>query len=51
MQSYLIVLHFIAICSQGCHNGGTCMDVDTCKCSSGWKGHDCKTRNNLYSNI
>ena len=38
---------FIAICSQGCHNGGTCRGPDICSCSSGWTGSNCTTRNYL----
>ena len=35
---------FTAICSQGCHNGGTCILPDICRCSSGWTGSNCTTR-------
>ena len=33
----------IAICSQWCDNGGTCISPGKCSCSSGWSGNDCRT--------
>ena len=31
----------IAICRQGCANGGTCSAPDVCTCSTGWTGQYC----------
>ena len=28
-------------CYSGCHNGGTCISPNKCKCASGWTGYTC----------
>ena len=28
-------------CYSGCHNGGTCISPNKCKCTSGWTGYTC----------
>ena len=33
----------LAICSQVCHNGGSCTSPGNCTCKLGWKGYDCQT--------
>ncbi|XP_072287761.1 epidermal growth factor-like protein 7 isoform X2 [Pyxicephalus adspersus] len=30
-------------CSSPCHNRGTCIGYNKCKCSAGWRGHLCVT--------
>ena len=43
MRTNLITICYpVAICSQGCHNGGTCVSPDICSCVTGWEGNDCK---------
>ena len=32
---------YIAVCPDGCFNGGVCTAPGTCTCSSGWTGNDC----------
>ena len=38
---------FIAICTGGCLNGGTCVLAEKCDCSKGWSGHNCELGNSL----
>jgi len=33
----------VAVCSQGCYNGGTCVSPGRCSCATGWTGYNCKT--------
>ena len=39
MSAYTV----LAICSQGCYNGGTCFAPGRCACTSGWTGTDCRS--------
>ena len=36
------LLPIIAVCS-ACHNGGTCVAPNTCRCAGGWTGRTCNT--------
>ena len=36
---------FIAICTGGCLNGGTCVLAEKCDCSKGWSGQNCELGN------
>ena len=33
---------FLALCSLGCENGGTCIAPDTCDCVAGYSGDRCE---------
>ena len=33
---------FLALCSPGCENGGTCTAPDTCDCVTGYSGDRCQ---------
>ena len=48
IHSYLLIILscVIAICTDGCHNGGTCVSPETCRCKSGWRGSKCRTGEN-----
>jgi len=37
------LFYFIAQCTNGCQNGGTCILPDTCTCAPGWTGTSCET--------
>ena len=34
----------LAICLNGCYNGGVCRFPGLCTCSDGWSGNNCTTR-------
>ena len=34
---------YVAQCTGGCQNGGTCTSPDVCTCAPGWAGSDCRT--------
>ena len=38
----------VALCTQGCYNGGTCTSPEMCSCSAGWTGNDCRTGNSVF---
>ena len=40
---YVVLFCCLAICSQVCHNGGSCTSPGNCTCKLGWKGYDCQT--------
>ena len=46
MQTFVIV----AVCS-ACHNGGTCISPQTCRCAAGWTGSTCNTGNKHLASI
>ena len=34
---------YIANCTNGCHNGGTCILPEVCTCTPGWTGINCES--------
>ena len=40
---------YLANCSPGCSNGGTCTRPNVCTCPYGWTGSTCKRR--MYENV
>ena len=47
----MYIFIFIAYCSQGCYNGGTCTSPGICTCADGWKGADCREGNCICRNF
>ena len=45
------VLCIVAVCTQGCYNGGTCTSPGRCSCATGWTGSNCRTGTHLYTCI
>ena len=41
----LLHVLFIAVCSGGCANGGTCIAPEVCACELGWTGPTCEEGN------
>ncbi len=44
---FLFTLPISAVCSPPCSNGGQCVFPDECRCTSGWQGDTCTTRNRI----
>ena len=38
-----VVTFYLAECSGGCQNGGTCSLPEVCTCAPGWTGMNCET--------
>ena len=42
-RSYcLCYVSSLAVCDSRCHNGGTCIAPNQCKCTAGYVGDTCK---------
>ena len=39
----ILIYYVVAVCPQGCYNGGSCVSPGRCSCAPGWSGDDCKT--------
>ena len=40
-----------AMCTDGCHNGGTCVDPEMCECPSNWEGQNCEVGESLFAQM
>ena len=45
-------MQYTAVCANPCQNGGTCVDINTCSCPTGYAGPSCENRkyNNYIDN-
>ena len=49
LLNIVLLLCCPAICTDGCDNGGTCVDPEMCECPSNWQGQKCDDGESLFA--